>query len=97
MTDPKAELPGACLDKDNYPRMDSERVSVSCGILREAADLIERLRAEAASTSARGHAQGLEDAAKALEFAAEPPLTNAQIEFLRTLASAVRALKPNAD
>jgi hypothetical protein len=38
----------AVLDKDNFPRMDSER-QVACGLAREAAAEIERLRAEIAN------------------------------------------------
>ena len=43
MTDIVARLLAATLDKDNFPRMDSER-AVPVGLAKEAAADIERLR-----------------------------------------------------
>jgi hypothetical protein len=45
MTDIVERLRGTLLDKDNFPRMDSEKW-LPVGLAKEAADEIERLRAE---------------------------------------------------
>jgi hypothetical protein len=44
MTDIVERLRGTLLDKDNFPRMDSEKW-LPVGLAKEAADEIERLRA----------------------------------------------------